>query len=143
MNTTMYSAYVEIDTTKYDVDDVMAQLEVVSGAVGQSARGYAFAQISIPAVDLRQAAALAIAEAERAFGAPAVACEVLTEAEHDARQGWTPVPELLSVTEAAELLGVSRQRVLQLIAAKTLPSTKIGRDHAIPRDAVTARAGRA
>lgn len=135
---TMYSAHVEVDRRgDFDVDQVMDQLENYHAAIGTSPRGYADAQISLPAESLAQACTTAIAVVSAAFGgAPAVAVEILTEAEFDARQGWETVPELLSVTEAAERLGVSRQAVLQRIASKSLPATKIGRDYAIPRAAV-------
>lgn len=52
-------------------------------------------------------------------------------------KGWEPTPELVSVAEAAELLGISRQRVLQKINAHQLPATRVGRDYAIPRTALT------
>lgn len=47
---------------------------------------------------------------------------------------------LLSTTQAAEVLGVSRQRVLQLVSSGQLEATKVGDTWAIPRAAVTARA---
>lgn len=134
---TMYSAHVEVDHRgDFDVDQVMDQLENYHAAIGTSPRGYADAQISLPAETLAQACSTAIAVVSAAFGAPALACEVLTEAEFAARQGWEPVPDLVSVSEAAELLGVTRQAVLQRIGTKSLPATKIGRDYAIPRAAV-------
>jgi excisionase family DNA binding protein len=39
--------------------------------------------------------------------------------------------KLLNTTEAAEALGVSVRRVVQLIKAEKLPAQKIGRDYAI------------
>lgn len=39
--------------------------------------------------------------------------------------------KLLNTTEAAERLGVSVRRVVQLIVAGTLPAQKVGRDYAI------------
>jgi excisionase family DNA binding protein len=39
--------------------------------------------------------------------------------------------KLLNTTEAAERLGVSVRRVVQLIKAEKLPAQKIGRDYAI------------
>lgn len=139
----MYSAHVEVDhrSDKFDVDKVMDQLENYHAAIGTSPRGYADAQISLAAESLAQACSTAIAVVTAAFGRPAIACEVLTEAEFNAREGWEPTPELVSVTEAAEILGVSRQAVAQRIQSKSLPATKIGRDYAIPRSAVIAAAG--
>jgi excisionase family DNA binding protein len=136
---TMYSAHVEVDHRgDFDVDQMMDQLELYHASVGMSARGYADAQISLPAETLAQACTTAIAVVSAAFGAAAVACEVLTEAEFDARQGWEHLPDLISVSEAAEILGVTRQAVLQRIGTKSIPAEKIGRDYAIPRAAVVA-----
>ena len=133
----MYNALVEVESKKkVDVDDVMDKLEAFHGAAGQSPRGWHEARISLPAESLVQATAAATAVVEAAHGARAIACEVMTEKEFLAREGWEPVPDLVSVTEAAQLLGVSRQAVLQRISSGSLPSSKIGRDHAIPRSAV-------
>lgn len=145
MATIMYSAHVEVDRVQINVDDVdalMGAFEQYHGAIGVSPRGYASAQISLPAETLAQACATAIAVVSATFGAPAIACEVLTEAEFHARQGWPErgeVSDVVSTTEAAELLGVSRQRVLQLINGNQLPAEKHGRDYLLPRSAVLAR----
>jgi len=45
-----------------------------------------------------------------------VAGEALSAAEADRRLSEPPMPEIVSATEAAEILGVSRQRVHQLLA---------------------------
>lgn len=138
--TTFYSAHVEVDLrgdlADSTVDRVLDQLADFHPAIGTSPRGYADAQITLPAETLAQACSAALAVVAAAYGAPAVACEVLTEAEFDARQGWATVPDLVSVTEAAQMLGVSRQAVLQRIGSRSLPATRIGRDYAIPRTAV-------
>lgn len=138
---TMYSAHVEVDhRDDYDVDHVMEQLEQYHAAIGRSPRGYSDAQISLPAESLAQACVTAAAVVSAAYGgAPAIACEVMTEKEFDARQGHAPVPELVGVTEAAAILGVSRQAVLQQITTGTLPGEKVGRGWAIPLTAVMAR----
>lgn len=54
---------------------------------------------------------------------------------------------LLTTSEAADELGVSRNRVLQLIEAGTVEATKVGRDWVIPASAlegvaIYGRAGR-
>lgn len=46
------------------------------------------------------------------------------------------IPPLVSVTEAAHLLGITRQAVLQRISHKTIPATRIGDTWAIPRHAL-------
>jgi excisionase family DNA binding protein len=136
----MYNATVDVakreQLTDDQVDAAMARLEQYHPALGGSPRGWQSAIISLPAASLMQATSTALALVEAAFGAPALAVEVMTTAEFDARQGWSPMPDLVSVSEAAELLGVSRQRVLQRIEAKTLPATRVGRDWVIARSAV-------
>lgn len=44
--------------------------------------------------------------------------------------------DTVSVTEAAQILGVTRQAVLDRISRSTLPAEKAGRDYAIPRAAL-------
>ncbi len=51
--------------------------------------GRVSAQVSLPAQSLAHACAAAIAAVSSAFVADAVACEVMTEAEFDAREGFT------------------------------------------------------
>ena len=92
--------------------------------------------ITLPADGLAQAVATALVIVGR-IGEP-VAVEALTEAERDARQGWEPVPELLSVTEAAQELGVSRQRVLQMVNERKLPRIQVGESLVLPQAAVEA-----
>ena len=142
----MFSAWVEVDRrtepTSRELDRVMDALKHHHPSLSTSPRGYLGAQISVPAEHLAQAASTAIILVSAAYGAPGIACEVLTEAEHYAREGWEVVPDLLSVTDTALALGVSRQAVLQRINAKTLPASKIGRDYAIPRTAVEKLLGR-
>lgn len=50
-----------------------------------------------------------------------------------------PGTDLLSTTEAADELGVSRQRVLQMVYGKELAGQRVGRDWVIPRAAIEAR----
>lgn len=137
-----YSITIEVNDatalTGDDVDRITAELEEFMPALGNSARGFRSVSITAPGETLRQAVTAAVAVVEAALGAPAIVCEAMTEDEFDVRQGWAPVPELVSVSQAAELLGVSRQRVLQRISERTLPATQVGRDYVIPRSAVEA-----
>ena len=114
----------------------LGELEEFRPALSNSTRGWRSATVTVPGASLRQAIATAVALVEAAYAAPAIAVEAMTEAEADVRQGWVQTPDLVSVTQAAELLGVSRQRVLQRIRENTLPATQVGRDYVIPRSAV-------
>lgn len=56
--------------------------------------------------------------------------DVMTTTEYD--RADAPIPELVSVTEAAQRLGVTRQAILSRISYGTLPARRIGREYAIP-----------
>lgn len=140
MITTSYNATIEIDLHDpgLDVlDHAVEQLADYHPAISISPRGYAEATITLPADSIRQATVTALAVVAGAFAEEPVACTVMTTDEFDARQAFVPMPDLVSVAEAAELLGISRQRVLQKIVAHQLPAIRVGRDYAIPRLAVT------
>lgn len=134
----MYNAQVEVE-----LRDTAAPEQAIDAlaehhpATWQSDRGWCGATISLPAESLAQATSAAVALVSAAYGgAPAIACEVMTEDERDAREGWAPTPELLSVTEVAEQLGITRQAVLQRINSGSLPARKVGQGWAIPAGAI-------
>jgi excisionase family DNA binding protein len=136
----MHTITVELDArdiTADHADQLVTSLEQLHPAVGNSPRGWLEVTITIPAEHVGQAVTLAIAAIEQAAGHPTIAVTAMTEEEADAREGWESLPDLVSVSEAAELLGVSRQAVLDRINRHTLPASKIGRDYAIPRAALT------
>jgi hypothetical protein len=141
----MYNAAVEVATknTNEDlVDELMDQLAQYHVAIGTSARGWLEARISLPAESLAQACATAAAVVETATGRSAIACEVMTEDEFDARQGFTSEPDVVSSAEAAEILGVTRQRVAQLANEGRLQEVPwSGRSRAFTRSSVAAIAG--
>ena len=91
------------------------------------AGGSACVTIAIPADNLGQA----VRTAEAVFAPYRPAGLEVTPA-------GVEVPELLSVTEAADRLGVTRQAVLQRVEAGTLAATRIGNAWAIPAAALPA-----
>jgi excisionase family DNA binding protein len=137
-----YSAHVELAATSYaGVEKLLEQLDAAGfhPAVGFSPRGWLDAQITFPATSIAQATLTATAVLHDLTGLDAVAATVMTEEEFDAREGFVPIPDLLSVTEVAELLGISRGRVLQLVDARQLEGSKIGNTLVIPRTSAEAR----
>lgn len=52
---------------------------------------------------------------------------------------FAPVPELLPLADAADLLGVSVERVRQLVVGGQLPGQRFGNIWVVPKDAVAAR----
>jgi len=90
---TTYNAAVEVSTKHgLDVEQMTSALAKYHPTVGTSSRGWLVVQISLPATNLAQACATALAVASAATGAEAIACEVMTERESDERAGFVPVP---------------------------------------------------
>lgn len=131
---TQYNARIEwqkrADVESFDwVDALMDALADWHPAVGSSVRGFVEATITLPADTVRQAtsaAALIAQDAAGAAGGETIALEVMPTAEFDARAGLAPWPEMLSVTQAAERLGVSAQAVRQRLESGSLAGTKVG-----------------
>lgn len=118
------------------VDEVMDGLADYSGAVGRNERGRLELVITVPATGLRQAAATGLAVAEAALrGHGGVASfAVMTTKEFDARAEAMEaprVPELLSLSQTAELLGITRQAVHNRIATGALPAVRVGATWAV------------
>ena len=116
-------------------DDLIAALLDYSPAIGAHPRGWTEIIISVPAVDLRQALTTGLSLLERT-GYNIVSVEAMTTTEFDARVGFDEVPDLMSVTEVADTLHVSRQYVLRLIREHKLPGHRVGATYAVPRSAV-------
>ncbi|KAB2806983.1 helix-turn-helix domain-containing protein [Pimelobacter simplex] len=129
----------ETNPTAARAEQLLEQLQDLHAAVSVSERGWVTIDVTLPAEHVRQAVMLAIAAVEQAGAHAVVAVTAMTEEEADQREGWETLPDLVSVTEAAAELGVSRQAVLDRIGRHTLPATKIGRDYAIPRSALAKR----
>ncbi|WP_223691087.1 helix-turn-helix domain-containing protein [Leifsonia poae] len=94
--------------------------------------------MTVPANTIVEATRVAVAITGPVFDAVPITITVLTEAEWNAREGYTPMPDLVGVTDAAEILGVSRQRVLQLIDEHRLTAEKVGKSMVLARSEVEA-----
>ena len=136
---THYVVELELDTkpTAAMLDRIMDALDGFHPAASTSLAGLTGVTITLAADDLRQAVTTGLALVGPV--APVVAVSAIAEEVRDAREGWDVVDELLSASEAGEVLGVSRQRVLQMIYEGKLPNRKIGREYAIPRAALNSR----
>ena len=142
--TDTYSVHIEFDRRDLKAATAerwVTQLEDWHAAVGHSPRGYVDVQMTLPAEDLVRAASTAVAITAPIIQAHPLRVEVMTEAEFDARLGEVPMPEMVGVTEAADILGVSRQRVLQMVDEGKLASIRVGKSIALARDEVTRRGG--
>ena len=136
METMEYNARIEYETREDITDDLMAALIDHHPAITRSGRGWIEAHITLPAETLRQAVTTALAIADSASNVAVLAIEVLPTAEFDARVDLEAMPELVSVTDAAELLGVSRSAVLQRLESGSLPGTKVGKTWVLQKGAI-------
>lgn len=110
-------------------DDMIDHLSPYSPAIGASPTGHAEVVITFPAENLQQAihTATAVLHLLQPIGLEVVPTEVW-----DQRSDLQPMPNMLSVSEAADILRVSRQAILQRIESGSLPATRIGSAWAIP-----------
>lgn len=134
--TTHYSVHIEFDrrtVTPEETARIVDELEEWHAAAGTSPRGWLDVQLTIPAETLEGATRAALAITAHVTGARPLTVTTMTEAEFDARLGMPPaMPELVGVTDAAQLLGLSRQRILQMIDEGKLSSIRVGKALAIP-----------
>ena len=85
---TMYVAAVEVATRHPDDrDEALKALADYRPSLGISSRGWVEVQMTVPATGLAHACTKAAAIARAATGAEALACEVMTEREYQARHG--------------------------------------------------------
>ena len=136
--TTSYNARVDLDRPApagHDdewTDRAIDGLRGFSPAISRGLHGGATIDFTVPAADVRQAATIALSLAsDVAEGADVVGLELLTTAEFDRRAG-AHLPRLLSVSEVAQRLGISRQAVLQRIDSGSMPATKVGTTWVVP-----------
>lgn len=137
---TQFNVIVEISvpaTREHAVEWVDA-LADYSPAVSSTTRGATEVVVTVPATTLRQAASTGWALFAEA---PVSTFTVMPTAEFDRRADDVDLPELVGATEAAQMLGVTRQRVQQMAAIGALPSVRVGKALVFPRATVEAMAG--
>ena len=119
------------------VDVLMEAFAAYHPAVGDApaSPGAVRAVITLPAHTLAQAVATATAQAAQV--GDLVGIEVIPTQMWDRREGLkVDDVELVSVTEAATILGLTNQAVRDRITAGTLPGRKIGRNWLVPTAAL-------
>lgn len=124
-----------------DVDRLFDELEGYHLAISPGAFGGLELIMSLPAETLRQAVTSALALVTVVDPPLQIrTVSAMTTEEFDRRLGIEPFSDIVGVSEAAGLLGCTRQRVLQLVEAGQLPSQRAGKAIVIPRSAVLKRA---
>jgi len=131
-----YNVRVEYNTRQNLDDQVLDALVAYHPATGRGPRGHLEVELTLPATDVVQAVQTAVAVAARALDVPMLSVEAIPTDEFDRRLGVEPIPELLSVTEAASTLHVTRQAILQRIESGSLPATRVGNTYVVPSHAV-------
>ena len=117
-------------------DAILDALIEFHPAVNRGSDGRMEIVVTIPAETLTQAeqTALALTRDFHPIGLEVVPTDVW-----DARAAHiVEMPELVSVAEAAELLGVTRQTVAQRISAGSLPAQRVGGTWVLARATVAA-----
>lgn len=111
--------------------------------------GNASVLITLPAESLRQATMTAIAVVQEATGRTATAAQVMTTEAFDAiddaqaeagASGVETIPELMSVPAAAEILGMTRQGLLDRVQQERIPGVQVGKAWVVLASAVRAEA---
>jgi len=113
-------------------DDLIERFIDWHPAIGVSPLGRAELIITLPAETFTQAASTVAA---LTAGLEIVRTTVETTEDFD-RRSLAELPPLLSVTEAADTLGLTRAGVQKRILAGTLPAVRVGTTWAIPEAAV-------
>ena len=121
--------------TETDINHHLNTLTPYHVAISNPRAGEGQIVITIPADTLTQAITTTQAIATSA-GITIDALTIETTERFDTLANEIPMPKLISVTEAAQLLKISRQAILQRITAHTIPATKIGDTWAIPRASI-------
>mgnify|MGYP002796508469 CR=1 FL=1 len=113
-------------------DDILDAFSDWHAVVDSAPNRHIEVTMSIVAETMRQSClqALALVAAHESLPSPC-RIDVLRSDEYDRMNGFAPVPPLVSVTEAAATLGVTRQRVLQMIHEGTVNGFRVGNGWAL------------
>lgn len=136
---TSYTARIELAEpapTPDRLDAIVDALTDYHPAASPSARRRIEVTITLPADNLGQATTTALAVVHHATALEPTSIAIATTDDYDTTLGLTPLPEMMSVTQAAARLDVTRQAILQRLDAGTLPGQRVGSTWAIPTDAV-------
>lgn len=142
---TWFNAYIEADheiseLTDENIDALVDALIDYSPAVTTSPTHTVAARLSLQAATIRQAgdiAHLALTDALDKIGITDTAItvlELMTEEEFLRREGAEDLPDVVGTHDAAEILSVSPQRVVQL--SRRLGARKVGKTLVFPRSRV-------
>jgi excisionase family DNA binding protein len=141
--TTEYNVTVELDTDADEdtlADLLFPLLDEYSGAYHSAVDGRPAVTLTIHQASVDQAIAEVLSSIHAVSLTP-WAVEALPTSEFDRRTGLVDVPLMLSVPQAAARLGISEQRVRQLLSGEKLIGEKVGRDWLVSAASVAERLG--
>jgi excisionase family DNA binding protein len=139
--TSVYNLRAELHSRNTSADQLVDGLAEYEPVVSRSDRGWVTVDFQLPATHLRQAFSTGMALLDRATTARVLALEIVPTDELAARGRLERVPELVTITQAAEILAVSRRAVQQLIDTGDLPGRRVGSTWVIQRAALRRRQG--
>lgn len=138
----LYNITADVAASEHDGEHIIDALEGYHPAV-MHAGNRATIIMTLPAEDTRQAVRTALAVLQSNVDRELLSLEVMTTEDFDRREGFDVVPELVAVSEAAEILGTSRQAVQQQIdRGRFLTARKVGPTWVIARAEVEKRRAR-
>lgn len=106
------------------VDEIIEDLHDTAPALAASADGWLEITITLPANSLQQALNMALARIQT-HGEPTM-LTAMPESVRDAHEGIPEIPELLTMPQAAQILGVSRQAVVDMHTSGKLRAVQVG-----------------
>ena len=131
-NWTSYNARIAWTAHSGDHDHILDAFATLSPVVTSTDRDKLEVVFTLPAADIQTACLMAIGTAQAALpDLHVLAVEVMPTSEYDTRYDGAGT-DTISVTEAAELLNITRQGVRGRIRNGILPATRVGRDWRIP-----------
>ncbi|PCK23255.1 helix-turn-helix domain-containing protein [Rhodococcus qingshengii] len=140
MTTQPYNVVAELDVPfdEETADQLIEPIADYSGAVGRSELGRTEVVFTLPAESVRQANTTALAILEQ-YPWTLLSLRVMTAADFDRLTDAVELPPLVSVSEAAAELGVTRQSILKSIKSAKLPATRVGDTWVVRESVVQAR----
>ncbi len=140
--TALHTFRAELHARNADEDKLTDDLSGYAPVLSRTGRGWVEVRFTVPATDVRQAFTTGMALLERATGARLLAVEVMPSQEFESRTAHgEPVPDLVSVAEAATVLGITRHAVHQRIRSGALPAQRVGTTWVLQRGLLTGAAG--
>lgn len=130
-----YNCTLTLEATKLTEevgDDLIEAFVDYHPAAGMGRAGRVEVVLTLPAESARQAITTALALAA-ATNLVVIGVEAIPTDLWDERASAVEVPELLSVNQAADLLGVTRQAVSQRLDSGSLRGVRVGKVWVIPR----------